>query len=242
MRFSVRKLKKISIFLQQNSRCLKKNLSVLAIDDHMVVLEGYRSIFKILEGNSFENLIFTKAHDCRSGHKIIESHKGKPFDFAIIDYSIPDSPELKLNSGHDIALYLREVMPKCKIVMMTMHKEVEIMSSILHNIKPEGFINKSDCNTDEIAECFKSVLENNNYYSTTIASYIKRLEKGVMLDDIDTKIIVLLSKGVKNKNLSRYIPLSDSAIEKRKYKVKKMLDITGDDESLIAEARKQGYI
>ncbi len=242
MRFSVRNLKKFSIFLQQNYKCLKKNLNVLAIDDHMVVLEGYHSIFKILEGNTFDTLIFTKAHDCKSGHKIIESHKGNHFDVAIIDYSIPDSPELKLNSGHDIALYLREAMPDCKIVMMTMHKEVEIMSSILLNIKPEGFINKSDCNTEEIAECFKSVLQNAPYYSRTISSYIKRLEKGVMLDDIDTKIIVLLSKGIKNKNLSKYIPLSDSAIEKRKYKVKKMLDIMGDDEALITEARKQGYI
>ena len=79
-------------------------------------------------------------------------------------------------------------------------------------------------------------------YSNTIASYLKRLEKGVMLDEIDTKIIMLLSKGIKNKNLSKYIPLSDSAIEKRKYKVKKMLDVNGDDEALINEARRQGYI
>jgi DNA-binding NarL/FixJ family response regulator len=161
---------------------------------------------------------------------------------AVIDYSIPDSPELKMNSGHDVAVYLRQVMPQCKIIMMTMHKEMEIMSGILNNVNPEGFINKSDCNTEEIADCFKEVLEDNTYYSKTITSYLKRLEKGIMLDDIDTKIIVLLSKGVKNKNLSKYIPLSDSAIEKRKYKVKKMLDVSGDDEALVAEARKQGYL
>ena len=186
--------------------------------------------------------MFTKAFDCKSGHKVIDSHKDNPFDIAVIDYSIPDSPELKLNSGHDIAVYIRQVMPQCKIVMMTMHKEMEIISDILTNVNPEGFINKSDCNTEEIAECFKSVLDNTTYHSKTITSYIKRLEKGILLDDIDTKIIVLLSKGIKNKNLSKYIPLSDSAIEKRKYKVKKILDVSGDDEALIAEARKQGYL
>jgi len=221
---------------------LRTSLHVLAIDDHMVVLEGYHSIFKTLEGSSFSKLMFTKAFDCKSGHKVIDSHKDNPFDIAVIDYSIPDSPELKLNSGHDIAVYIRRVMPQCKVVMMTMHKEMEIISDILTNVNPEGFINKSDCNTEEIAECFKSVLNDTTYHSKTITSYIKRLEKGILLDDIDTKIIVLLSKGIKNKNLSKYIPLSDSAIEKRKYKVKKTLDVSGDDEALIAEARKQGYL
>jgi len=221
---------------------LRTSLHVLAIDDHMVVLEGYHSIFKTLEGSSFTKLMFTKAFDCKSGHKVIDSHKDNPFDIAVIDYSIPDSPELKLNSGHDIAVYIRKVMPQCKIVMMTMHKEMEIISDILTNVNPEGFINKSDCNTEEIAECFKRVLDDTTYHSKTITSYIKRLEKGILLGDIDTKIIVLLSKGIKNKNLSKYIPLSDSAIEKRKYKVKKILDVSGDDEALIAEARKQGYL
>lgn len=221
---------------------MKTSLRVLAIDDHMVVLEGYRSIFKTLEGSSFGSLEFTKARDCMSGYQTIESHKENPFDIAVIDYSIPDFPEMKLYSGHDVAVHVRKVMPDCKIVMMTMHKEVEIMNNILNNVKPDGFINKSDCNTEEIAECFKTVLEEDIYYSSTITSYLKRQEKGILLDDIDTKIIVLLSKGIRTKNLGKYIPLSDSAIEKRKYKVKKMLDVTGDDEALIAEARKQGYI
>lgn len=232
----------MAYFYRQIFRCLRTSLHVLAIDDHMVVLEGYHSIFKTLEGSSFTKLMFTKAFDCKSGHKVIDSHKDNPFDIAVIDYSIPDSPELKLNSGHDIAVYIRKVMPQCKIVMMTMHKEMEIISDILTNVNPEGFINKSDCNTEEIAECFKRVLDDTTYHSKTITSYIKRLEKGILLGDIDTKIIVLLSKGIKNKNLSKYIPLSDSAIEKRKYKVKKILDVSGDDEALIAEARKQGYL
>ncbi|PZR23170.1 MAG: DNA-binding response regulator [Flavobacterium psychrophilum] len=208
----------------------------------MVVLEGYRSIFSMLEGKNFNGLAFTKARDCKSGYEVLEKHRDTPFDIAVIDYSIPEYPEMKLFSGHDMAVQVRKLMPKCKIVMMTMHKEMEIMNNILGNINPEGFINKSDCNTEEIAECFEAVLEDETYYSNTISSYIKRQEKGIMLDEIDTKIIILLSKGIRTKNLSKYIPLSDSAIEKRKYKVKKILDVTGDDEALIAEARKQGYI
>jgi DNA-binding NarL/FixJ family response regulator len=220
---------------------LKKVLHVLAIDDHVVVLEGYHAIFKNLDV-SYTEVKFTKASDCKSGYEIIDNHKANPFDIAIVDYSIPQFPEMNLHSGEDMALLLRESMPNCKIVMMTMHKEVDIMSRILQKINPEGFINKSDCTSDELIDGFRSVLNDNTYYSKTVSNYLKRQEKGIMLEDLDIKILLLLAKGIKNKNLGKYIPLSDSGIEKRKYRIKRLLDVEGNDEDLISEARSQGYI
>lgn len=40
--------------------------------------------------------------------------------------------------------------------------------------------------------------------------------ENIQIDPIDLKIIELLSKGVRNKNLDQYLFLSNSAIEKRK--------------------------
>ncbi len=221
---------------------MKNILHVLAIDDHVVVLEGYHSIFKNLEITYPLELKFTKASDCKSGYEAVINHALQPFDVAVVDYSIPDFPEKKLFSGGDIAMLLREHMPKCKIIMMTMHKEVDIMDKILQKINPEGFINKSDCTTDELRDGFNIVLENKIFHSKTVTDYIARMEKGIILDETDIKIIQLLSKGIKNKNLEKYIPLSASAIEKRKYKIKRQLEVKGDDEELISVARNQGYI
>ena len=123
-----------------------------------------------------------------------------------------------------------------------MHKEMDIMDRILQKINPEGFINKSDCSTDELVNGFGKVLSNEVFRSKTVADFIKRAENGIVLDPTDMKIIQLLSKGIKNKNLEKYIPLSASAIEKRKYKLKRLLDVKGDDEDLIRTARKQGYL
>lgn len=123
-----------------------------------------------------------------------------------------------------------------------MHKEMDIMERILHKVNPEGFINKSDCSTDELIDGFNKVMKNEVYHSKTVSDHIKRIEKGIVFDATDLKIIQLLSKGIKNKNLEKYIPLSSSAIEKRKYKLKRALDVKGDDEDLINTARKLGYI
>lgn len=220
---------------------MKNSLHVLAIDDHVVVLEGYLSIFKNLEIAQPHRLKFTKATDCKTGYEAIVNQTD-PFDVAVIDYSIPNFPDKKLFSGEDIAMLVRNRMPQCKIIMMTMHKEMDLMERILHKVMPEGFINKSDCSTDELIDGFNKVMKNEIYHSKTVSDHIKRVEKGIVFDATDLKIIQLLSKGIKNKNLEKYIPLSSSAIEKRKYKLKRALDIKGDDEDLINTARKLGYI
>ena len=220
---------------------MNQKLHVLAIDDHVVVLEGYYYMFQNLDHNHGV-LEFKKANDCKTGYKVISANRDTPFDLALLDYSIPHFEEEKLYSGADLAMLIRQTMPNCKIILMTMHKEIDIIAGILDTINPEGFINKSDCTTDELVHAFKEVLNGSIFYSKAISSYLKRRERGIVLEDIDVRIILLLAKGIKNKNLSTYIPLSDSAIEKRKYKIKRLLDVEGNDEDLIHEARTQGFI
>ncbi|PHK28280.1 hypothetical protein VF13_40870, partial [Nostoc linckia z16] len=145
-------------------------------------------------------------------------------------------------SGEDMAVLLRELMPGCKIIMMTMHKEVDLIGRVLQKIDPEGFVNKSDCTTEDLVDGFTAVMSGDVFYSKTVSLFKKRVADGVVLDETDVQIIRLLANGVRNKNLDRYIPLSNSGIEKRKYRIKRLLDVDGDDEDLIQEARRQGYI
>jgi DNA-binding NarL/FixJ family response regulator len=63
------------------------------------------------------------------------------------------------------------------------------------------------------------------------------------LDSINRQIIILWAQGFKNKTIGAQLGLSDSAIEKRKYKIKDFFLINkGTDEELITEARKLGFI
>ncbi len=63
------------------------------------------------------------------------------------------------------------------------------------------------------------------------------------LDTIDRQIITLLSKGLRNKTIASELGLSDSAVEKRKVKIKDYLNIyKGNDEDIITECRKLGFI
>ena len=220
---------------------MKKKLHVFAVDDHEAILDGYNFMFEnIVSGH--DKPLFTRAFDCESAFNQINDHAGTPFDIALIDYSIPAYSAMHLQSGQDIALLVRKTMPNCKIVVLTMHREVSILSDVLLTVNPEAFINKSDCNIDELCDAFTRVLNGDTYYSKTIVNYSNRKEKGITLEDIDVRIIVLLSKGIKNKNLSKYIPLTDSIIATRKHQIKKLLKVEGDDKELIHVAKSQGYI
>jgi len=63
------------------------------------------------------------------------------------------------------------------------------------------------------------------------------------LDEINRKILYHLSKRVKTKNLVNHVPLSLSAIEKRKSDIKMILGVeNADDEELLKKAKKLGFI
>lgn len=62
------------------------------------------------------------------------------------------------------------------------------------------------------------------------------------IDQIDLKIIQLLAQGIRNKNLGQHLFLSNSAVEKRKQRLKTKYNIVGNDEDLLNEARKIGWI
>ncbi|WP_159799837.1 response regulator [Flavobacterium sp. MK4S-17] len=219
---------------------MDKATRVLAIDDHAVLLESYHTIFTS-PALAISKLVYLQAGNCHEGYTMVMENKGNPFDIAVIDYSIPAWAEGGYYSGKDIAKLIRQHMPSCKIIMMTMHKECTIIEAVLQEVAPQGFINKSDCTTDELMECFSAVAAGKKFLSKTINNHIKQRDNGIKLDDTDIKIIRLLSKGIKSKALSEYLPLSNSMIEKRKQKIKHLLKVKGDEE-LVKAAKNDGYI
>ena len=65
----------------------------------------------------------------------------------------------------------------------------------------------------------------------------------IYVDDINRKILHLLSQGVRTITLREHINLSMSAIEKRKKHLKVLFSVNdGKDETLIEKARKKGFL
>jgi DNA-binding NarL/FixJ family response regulator len=220
---------------------MKKELSILMIDDHPMILEGYK---KVLSSNRNFNLHILTANDCdQAMRQINKAELTNGFDIVFIDIQLPSSNDGAITSGEDLAVIVNKKLPLAKIVILTMIDYPERLQNLIETIPYDGLLIKSDITSRILLKAFDKVLENEKFYSKTVDKLKNSSTlNDDKLDEYNKKIIYHLSNGVQTKNLIDYIPLSLSAIEKRKKYIKQLFDVNSDDEQLLFEAKKRGFI
>jgi DNA-binding NarL/FixJ family response regulator len=217
-------------------------LKILLVDDHIAITDSYKYILTEHFNNEAD---ITTANTLQFAYETscLENNKS-PFDVAILDLSMPPYLEKNINSGEDLALQLRLKSTKTKIIIHTGLSQKAQLIRIINTINPEGIFEKCDVGHKELIAIIDLILNRQTFKSKTIIKTIGENNTTTpFLDKIDIKIIQLIAQGIKTKNLHLYIPITTSAIDKRKAKIKQLLGIeSGNDEDIIREARKLGLI
>lgn len=224
---------------------MTETIRILMIDDHPMIIEGYQNTLQFTK-KEHQVLDINIANNCDEAIAFMDKSvkNNRPYDVLFVDISLPPSKDGLMNSGEDLAIYARDVLPKSKIIILTMFDESYRIHNIIKTINPEGFLIKSDLTSSELASAFQAVLHNPPFYSGTVNSHLRKTnESDIVIDDKNRKILYLLSQGAKNKSLATHLNISLSAIEKRKKQLKEIFLVDdGQDETLIKEARKKGFI
>lgn len=211
------------------------------VDDHPLIIEGYRSILSL---NTFNYTInVSVAYNCEDAYNAIIDSNNK-LDVIFIDINLPEYIEKNIKSGEDLVALTRKHKSTTKVVILTSHEEVFFINNVLENCKPDALLLKNDINVDEFLEAFTAILNNKKYYSKTVRNFQTDFKLGdKLLDTFNTQIIIMLSQGIKNKRIQELLYLSKSAIDKRKVIIKTVLGIDkGTDEDIVREAKKRGLI
>lgn len=215
------------------------------IDDHPMIIEGYQNTLQFTK-KSNQELTIDIANNCDEAVKFMDKsiEVERPYNLLFVDISLPPSTDGSMSSGEDLAEYARKVLPNAKIIVLTMFNESFRIHNIIKTIDPEGFLIKSDLTSRELASAFQAVLYNPPFYSGTVNSHIRKtIATDIVIDDKNRKILHLLSQGIKTKNLVTHLDISLSAIEKRKKQLREIFEVRdGQDETLLDEARKKGFI
>lgn len=221
---------------------MKSPINILIVDDHPFIIQAYKNALDKYSQQGFQFEV-TQANNCKTGYENIMEAK-EPFDVAFFDISMPEYAEKEIYSGEDLASLMNKEMPNCKIILLTMHTELLKINNIIKNINPNGLIIKNDLTFDELIFAFDKIINNESYYSQTVIKLVGQAQyNNIELDAFDKQILFHLSKGVKTKDLPQYIPLSLSAIEKRKLNIREVLEVKGgSDIDLINEAKTKGVI
>jgi DNA-binding NarL/FixJ family response regulator len=217
--------------------------NILIVDDHPFIIEGYKNAIKRYNPSEFAFTI-TQAKDCQSAYEIITNPGIEPFDIAFLDISMPAYEEKNLFSGEDLARLIMEYMPKCKIILLTMYTELLKIKTIIKTINPSGLVIKNDLTFDELLFAFDKILKDEFYYSESVKKMLSLSEEdSIEIDQFDEQILFHISKGTKTIEMPQYIPISLSAIERRKINLKELLKVEeGSDIDLVREAKNKGLL
>lgn len=218
-------------------------MNILVVDDHPMTVEGY---INALSNAPFglNSPIFSKAINCKDAYLNVSNYYAakKIFDIVLIDKNLPAYEEKDILSGSDLAIFIKKMMPNCKIIMITAHTEVLIVYEIYKNIKPDGFFIKNDITPDKLQEGIIEIMNGTPYQSPMVKKCINEIwKKKLMVEDYNRQILIYLSKGFKIKELEGIICLTTSTIQKRIIRMKDVFEVA-DDSSLVKEAIKQGFI
>ena len=224
---------------------MNEKIKILVIDGHPMIIEGYQNTLLFTKKES-QILEIDIANNCDEAIKFMDKSVENeiPYHVLFVDISLPPSTDGLMTSGEDLAVYARKVLPKAKIIILTMFNESFRIHNIIKTINPEGFLIKSDLTSSELASAFQAVLNNPPFYSGTVNSYIRKaISSDIVIDEKNRKILHLLSQGVKTKNLASHLDLSLSAVEKRKKQLRDIFEVKdGQDETLLEAARSKGFV
>lgn len=226
---------------------MAKLYNVLIVDDHPFIIQGYKNTLDSYAKTHQETFqyISTQASNCKEGYELIKNPpQQKPFDIAFFDISMPAFDEKDIRSGEDLAKLIQKEMPNCIVVLLTMHTELIKINNIVKEINPQGLVIKNDLTFEELLFALHKLFNGENYYSQTVVKFISQSKfQPIPLDPYDEQILYRLSRGTKTKDIPLYVPLSLSAIEKRKNHLKELLEIKdGNDVDLIRVAKEKGII
>lgn len=219
-------------------------MNIALIDDHQIIVDGYKAILVIKEIEVAKNIhtISSIADAIKFINFNIDNNT--TVDLFVIDYNMPIDNNSHIKNGEELAFLIKKLMPSAKIVMLTSVSTPLLLFDMIEKLNPDGLWLKSDINQISFLKYITNVLEGNIVFSESV----KKAHQNVMafkgsIDENNRKILLLLNDGVKTKYLPDHIHLSIDTINHRKANLKTILGLdSGDDFELVKRAKALGLL
>ena len=208
-------------------------------------IDGYKNVLEKLKYTDDPELLIDTAYDIDSGLEFITNKQNShPYDLILMDIKLPVINETKITTGMGLAILAKSLFPNAKIAILSSVEDNILIHSIIKDINPNALLIKKDLTPEKLTTALSLVAHDQTYYSHTVNTVLrKKIQNDATFDNINLKILLGLSQGIKTKDLTSQINLSLSAIEKRKSYIKSFFGINGrGDAKLLKEARRRGFI
>lgn len=189
---------------------MRRAATVLIADDHKLFVEGIR---KILEP---EFLVVGAVGD---GRALLDEAASACPDVILIDISMP------LLNGIEALRRLRKAGCRSKLVILTMHADVEFASEAL-DAGANGFLLKH-CEPEEILKSLREVILGRQYVAEQLAGTMLEATHGRLKESAPTlaltarerEVLQLLAEGMAVKEIAASLDLSPRTVEFHRYNI-----------------------
>jgi len=205
---------------------LLDGISVAVVDDHEVVLEGYRSYLQRLGVACVET--FTSAN------ALLNRIQACAFDVFIVDVELPDLDVSSLING------IRKQQPEAKILISTIHDEMWVVSRLVEE-KVDGVMYKTN-QLEQLQEALIAVLNGQRYYCQKFRRSMSKLQlQNEVLTKREIEVVRAIARGLSTKEIARQLFISENTVETHRQNIFEKLDVR-NMAGLIIKAIAAGYI
>jgi DNA-binding NarL/FixJ family response regulator len=211
--------------------------NILIVDDHPLIADSYKNFLHKLDLNCCVTICY-----CLDEAYKVSERMGERLDLAIVDWQFTNIG--KNNNTEDFIKFLKKTNGNCNIAVITSLTEGIIIYDIYKKLSPNSILIKSEVTEHDFLCALKTVYHGEKYFSPFVKKTINFIAtENYYLDNYNRQILLFLAKGIMTKNLTKFLPLSTSSIDKRKSILKTLLASEScNDEELLQAARERGLV
>ena len=186
-----------------------KSVRILIADDHAVVRRGLRALLETQRG-------WTVCGEARNGSEAVQKAEQHQPDIVILDIGMPE-----LN-GVVATVRIREVAPRTRVLVLTMHSSEELIQSCLR-AGAQGYVLKSDAE-QELVLAVEALILHRTFFtqaaSNVVLDSLREKQNGGSEEALvgrltwrEREIMQLLAEGRTNKEVGVTLGIGTRTVE-----------------------------
>ena len=201
-------------------------IRVMLADDHVMIREGIKQLLE------FDQKIEVVAQ-ANDGVECLEQLEKTDVDVLLLDINMPRK------NGLDTLSEIRRTHKKLKVLMLTVHEEVEYLVKAT-DIGVDGYILK-DSGSAELKKAIYSVLEGESYIQPNLIpelnSYlIHKDDDKIKLDALtkrEIEVLIEVAKGNFNKDIAMHLNISERTVKNHMVSIFKKIEVADRTQAAV---------